>query len=70
MWAMRGAGLLTTILSSAPAWRHLDPMPVLAPEEEKPDWGEESDDETKREDAAASKLWQDDNEQNRGRIRS
>jgi hypothetical protein len=65
VWAMRGAGLLTSILSAAPAWRHLDPMPVLAPEEEKPDWGDESDDETKREDAAASKLWRDDNLQER-----
>ena len=40
-WAMRGAGILTSILSAAPAWRHLDPMPVLAPEEEKPEWGDE-----------------------------
>ena len=66
VWAMRGAGLLTSILSAAPAWRHLDPMPVLAPEEEKPDWGDEADDENKREDAAASKLWRDDSPQVQG----
>jgi hypothetical protein len=44
----------------------MDPMPVLAPDEEKPDWGDKSDDETTREDAAASKLWRVDNSQERG----
>jgi hypothetical protein len=58
-WAIRGTGLLTSVLASTPAWRHLDPMPVLAPEEEKPIWTEEDDREVAREENAASRLWQD-----------
>jgi len=33
-WAMRAAGLIASLLASAPAWRHLDPMPVLGRDEE------------------------------------
>ncbi|MBL8378811.1 MAG: cadherin-like domain-containing protein [Burkholderiales bacterium] len=37
-WALRGAGIMTSLLVSMPAWRHLDPIPVLAADEAKPDW--------------------------------
>jgi hypothetical protein len=55
-WTLHGAGLIASLLTSAPAWRHLDPLPVLAPEEEKPDWGE-NDGDAQREEAAADNLW-------------
>ncbi|HYC46805.1 MAG TPA: cadherin-like domain-containing protein, partial [Burkholderiales bacterium] len=54
-WALRGAGLLTSLLATVPAWRHLDPVPVLAPEEEKPDWGD-GDDANAGEERAVSNL--------------
>jgi len=44
-WATRAAGLLTTLLSSLPAWRTFDPLPILAPrddedEEDEDVWGD------------------------------
>jgi hypothetical protein len=33
-WAMRAGGLIASLLASAPAWRHLDPLPVLGRDEE------------------------------------
>ncbi|MCI0689723.1 MAG: hypothetical protein L0Y54_21175, partial [Sporichthyaceae bacterium] len=33
-WASRISGLLGTLLASTPAWRHIDPLPVLAREDE------------------------------------
>jgi hypothetical protein len=58
-WTLHGAGLVASLLTSAPAWRQLDPMPVLAPEEEKPDWGD-GDRDSEREEDAASMLWRAD----------
>jgi hypothetical protein len=55
-WALRGAGLLTSLLAAVPAWRHLDPVPVLAPDEEKPEWEVDEDDENVREERAVSNL--------------
>jgi hypothetical protein len=63
-WTLQGAGLIASLLTSAPAWRHLDPMPVLAPEEEKPDWGE-NDGDAQREEAAADSLWRIDSDRRR-----
>ncbi|HEX2826786.1 MAG TPA: Ig-like domain-containing protein [Burkholderiales bacterium] len=57
-WTLHGAGLLASLLTSAPAWRHLDPLPVLAPESEKPDWGD-GDGDSQREEDAADRLWLD-----------
>jgi hypothetical protein len=42
-WALRGSGLLVALLGSTPAWRILDPLPVLAPEVDRPDWKSEAD---------------------------
>ncbi|HEY7759920.1 MAG TPA: DUF2341 domain-containing protein [Burkholderiales bacterium] len=36
-WASRISGLLGTLLASTPAWRHIDPLPVLARDDEKED---------------------------------
>jgi hypothetical protein len=33
-WAARAAGLIASLLASAPAWRHLDPLPVLGRDDE------------------------------------
>jgi hypothetical protein len=33
-WAARAAGIIASLLASAPAWRHLDPLPVLGRDEE------------------------------------
>jgi len=33
-WAARAAGLIASLLASAPAWRHMDPLPVLGRDEE------------------------------------
>jgi hypothetical protein len=33
-WASRVSGLLGSLLASAPAWRHIDPLPVLGRDED------------------------------------
>jgi hypothetical protein len=50
-WAARAAGLLASLLASSPAWRHLDPLPVLGRDDEDNDgWDEElsAEDQAKR----------------------
>jgi hypothetical protein len=39
-WAARAGGLLASLLASTPAWRHVDPLPVLGRDEDEPeiDW--------------------------------
>jgi hypothetical protein len=41
-WAARAGGLLASMLASAPAWRHIDPLPVLGRDENAVpiDWGD------------------------------
>lgn len=34
-WASRVSGLIGTLLSSVPAWRHIDPLPIVGKDEEK-----------------------------------
>ena len=48
-WAVRAAGLVASLLASSPAWRHVDPLPVLGrdDEEEEGEWDEETSDEEK-----------------------
>lgn len=31
-WASRAAGVLASVLATAPTWRQLDPLPILAPD--------------------------------------
>jgi hypothetical protein len=33
-WAARAAGIIASLLASSPAWRHVDPLPVLGRDEE------------------------------------
>jgi hypothetical protein len=53
-WAARAAGLVASLLSATPAWRHVDPLPVLGrDEEEKEKWDEaenEDEDQEKKDD--------------------
>lgn len=49
-WILRAGGLISSLLASLPAWRHMDPLPILArddeeDEEETPDWQATSADE-------------------------
>jgi hypothetical protein len=41
-WAARAAGLIASLLASSPAWRHLDPLPVLGRDEEEEEVYDES----------------------------
>jgi Domain of unknown function (DUF4347) len=45
LWLLRGGALLASLVSSLPAWRFLDPLPVLAraDEEESEDEGDDDD---------------------------
>jgi hypothetical protein len=38
-WASRVGGLIGSLLSSVPAWRHLDPLPILGRDEDEDDEG-------------------------------
>jgi hypothetical protein len=39
-WALRAGGLMASLLSTAPVWRGLDPLPILRYKDEKDDQGE------------------------------
>jgi VCBS repeat-containing protein len=63
-WALRAAGLVASLLASAPAWRHIDPLPVLGrgndeDEEEDVEWGEPEDADAKRDEQAAGWVLED-----------
>ena len=60
-WAVvvgRSGGLIASLLMAAPAWRSLDPLPVLGPQdEEEGDWGELMDDEMTRDEEGAEDVF-------------
>ncbi len=56
LWALRGGGLLVSLIGAVPAWRNLDPLPVLAPEEDKPEWMVQDDEEAEPRDPASTRL--------------
>jgi hypothetical protein len=44
-WTARAVGLVASLLSVTPAWRHMDPLPVLGrTEEEKEGWDDARED--------------------------
>ncbi len=50
-WAARAAGLVASLLASTPAWRHVDPLPVLGrDEEEEEEWDDAAQDKEKKDD--------------------
>ncbi len=58
-WAARAGGLLASLLASTPAWRHVDPLPVLGRDEEDPeiDWGDADEDPQPREAASEAEVF-------------
>jgi hypothetical protein len=47
-WTARAVGLVASLLSATPAWRHVDPLPVLGRnEEEQEEWDESADEKDK-----------------------
>jgi hypothetical protein len=61
-WASRVSGLLGSLLASVPAWRHIDPLPVLGrDEDEKKDkaWLEGEDLERDADELAMSLMLDD-----------
>ena len=43
-WASRVGGLVGSLLTSVPAWRHLDPMPIVGRDkDEAEDWDDPRD---------------------------
>ena len=49
-WILRAGGLISSLLASLPAWRHMDPLPILArddelEDEEPPEWQPVSEEE-------------------------
>ena len=49
-WAARAAGLVASLRTTTPAWRHVDPLPVLGRDPEIDDEDEPEADEEKRAD--------------------
>lgn len=55
-WALRVGGLLTSLMASMPAWRHVDLLPILRDDEdEEVDWGDE-DAEAARDEEAVDEV--------------
>jgi hypothetical protein len=46
-WAARAAGLIASLVASAPAWRHVDPLPVLGRDDEEGEQFDSADEEDK-----------------------
>jgi hypothetical protein len=58
-WAARAAGLIASLLASSPAWRHVDPLPVLGRDEEEEEeaWDELSEEDKDRKDDEHRAAW-------------
>ncbi len=55
-WALRGGGLLSSLMVSLPAWRHADLLAVLPDDDGADAWGEAGDDEETRDEAAVGRV--------------
>jgi hypothetical protein len=56
-WAARAAGLIASLLASSPAWRHVDPLPVLGRDEEDEEEHELADEDQERKDDEHRAGW-------------
>ena len=56
-WAARAAGLVASLLASSPAWRHLDPLPVLGRDEEDEEEWDVSEEDKERKDDEHRAAW-------------
>ena len=57
VWALRAGGVVGSLVASIPAWRNVDPLPVLAPEEDRPKWTKKKNDDADGDDQATAHLW-------------
>lgn len=57
-WASRVTGLIGSLLASMPAWRHLDPLPIVGKDEDKDEenWYEPEDSEADADELAISMV--------------
>ncbi len=57
-WALRASGLVASLLASTPAWRHIDPLPVLSSPDkgQRVAWTPKPDVEAEREEQAVSAV--------------
>jgi hypothetical protein len=56
-WAARAAGLVASLLASSPAWRHVDPLPVLGRDEEDEEEYEVVEEDKDRKDEEHRAAW-------------
>jgi hypothetical protein len=55
-WASRVTGLIGSLLASMPAWRQLDPLPIVGRDEEEDRWEETEDSEADADELAVSMV--------------
>ena len=55
-WASRVTGLIGSLLASMPAWRQLDPLPIIGRDEEEDRWDETEDSEADADELAISMV--------------
>jgi len=55
-WASRVGGLIGSLLASMPAWRHLDPLPIVGRDEEEEQWYEQQDADADADELAVSMV--------------
>jgi hypothetical protein len=55
-WASRVGGLIGSLLASMPAWRHLDPLPIVGRDEEEEQWHEGQDADADADELAVSMV--------------
>jgi hypothetical protein len=59
-WASRISGLLGSLLASAPAWRHVDPLPVVSrDEDEDKKWYDAEDRNADADELAVADMFQE-----------
>ena len=56
-WAARAAGLIASLLASSPAWRHVDPLPVLGRDEEEEEEYDVAEEDKERKDEEHRAAW-------------
>ena len=56
-WAARAAGLIASLLASSPAWRHVDPLPVLGRDEQDEEEHDVADEDQERKDDEHRAAW-------------
>jgi hypothetical protein len=56
-WAARAAGLIASLLASSPAWRHVDPLPVLGRDDEDEEEADAVEEDQDRKDDEHRAAW-------------